>query len=138
MKAWVDYQRRLEETTTIWERWNSVMPDGHMNPEGMNSLNHYSYGSIEAWMYGYTAGIRALEPGFRRAVIEPHPDERLGFVECTIKTAAGTYQSNWRYEEDGNVSYEIVVPFGCTGELRLPDGRQFSAVSGTYVYSAGA
>lgn len=138
MKAWVDYQRRLEETTTIWERWNSVMPDGHMIPEGMNSLNHYSYGSIEAWMYGYTAGIRALEPGFRRAVIEPHPDERLGFVECTIKTAAGTYQSNWRYEEDGNVSYEIVVPFGCTGELRLPDGRQFSAVSGTYVYSAGA
>ena len=62
MKAWVDYQRRLEETTTIWERWNSVMPDGHMIPEGMNSLNHYSYGSIEAWMYGYTAGIRALEP----------------------------------------------------------------------------
>ena len=118
--------------TTIWERWNSVMPDGHMNPEGMNSLNHYSYGSIEAWMYGYTAGIRALEPGFRRAVIEPHPDERLGFVECTIKTAAGTYQSHWRYEEDGNVSYEIVVPFGCTGEIRLPDGRQFSALAGAY------
>ena len=32
--------------TTIWERWNSVLPDGKMNPEGMNSLNHYSYGSI--------------------------------------------------------------------------------------------
>ena len=38
--------------TTIWERWNSVEPDGHLNPEGMNSLNHYSYGSIAAWMYG--------------------------------------------------------------------------------------
>lgn len=120
--------------TTIWERWNSVMPDGHMNPEGMNSLNHYSYGSIEAWMYGYIAGIRALEPGFRRALIEPHPDERLGFVECTLKTAAGTYQSNWKYKEDGLVSYEITVPFGCTGEIRLPDGRQFTAAAGTYIY----
>lgn len=120
--------------TTIWERWNSVMSDGHMNPEGMNSLNHYSYGSIEAWMYGYTAGIRALEPGFRRALIEPHPDERLGFVECTLKTAAGTYQSNWKYKEDGLVSYEITVPFGCTGEIRLPDDRQFTAAAGTYIY----
>lgn len=120
--------------TTIWERWNSVMPDGHMNPEGMNSLNHYSYGSIEAWMYGYTAGIRALEPGFRKALIEPHPDERLGFVECDLKTAAGTYQSNWKYAEDGQVIYEITVPFGCTGEIRLPDGRQFTAAAGTYIY----
>lgn len=120
--------------TTIWERWNSVMPDGHMNPEGMNSLNHYSYGSIEAWMYGYTAGIRELEPGFRRAVIEPHPDERLGHVRCTLETAAGTYRSNWTYGADGQVSYEITVPFGCVGEIRLPDGRQFCAAAGTYVY----
>lgn len=120
--------------TTIWERWNSVMPDGHINPEGMNSLNHYSYGSIEAWMYGYTAGIRELEPGFRRAVIEPHPDVRLGFAECTLQTAAGTYQSIWKYNKDGNISYKIVVPFGCAGEIRLPDGRQFTVPAGIYVY----
>ena len=85
-------------------------------------------------MYGYTAGIRALEPGFRKALIEPHPDERLGFVECDLKTAAGTYQSNWKYAEDGQVIYEITVPFGCAGEIRLPDGRQFTAAAGTYIY----
>jgi len=118
--------------TTIWERWDSVMPDGHMNPEGMNSLNHYSYGSIEAWMYGYVAGIREMEPGFRRAVIEPHPDRRLGFVACTLDTAAGNYRSDWKYGEDGRVSYEIEVPFGCIGEIRLPDGRQMTVKAGTY------
>lgn len=120
--------------TTIWERWNSVLPDGHMNPEGMNSLNHYSYGSIEAWMYGYVAGIRALEPGIRKAVIEPHPDERLGFTECTLETAAGTYRSCWRYEEEGKVSYEIEVPFGCEGEVRLPDGRKITVKTGKYIF----
>jgi len=28
--------------TTIWERWNSVGPDGTISDTGMNSLNHYS------------------------------------------------------------------------------------------------
>ena len=32
--------------TTVWERWNSVMPDGHMSSTGMNSLNHYAYGAV--------------------------------------------------------------------------------------------
>lgn len=118
--------------TTIWERWNSVMPDGHMNPEGMNSLNHYSYGSIAAWMYGYLGGIRETVPGFRQAVIEPHPDRRLGFAECELKSAVGTYRSNWKYDEDGKISYEITVPFGAEADILLPDGRKMTVKAGTY------
>ena len=120
--------------TTIWERWNSVMPDGHMNPEGMNSLNHYSYGSIAAWMYGYLGGIRENAAGFRRAVIEPHPDKRLGFVECELQSASGTYRSNWKYGEDGKVRIEIAVPFGAEAEIRLPDGQEKKVKAGTYQY----
>lgn len=120
--------------TTIWERWNSVMPDGHMNPEGMNSLNHYSYGSIAAWMYGYLGGIRETAPGFKRAVIEPHPDKRLGFAECELKSAAGTYRSGWKYAEDGKVSYEITVPFGAEADIVLPDGQKVEAKAGTYYF----
>ena len=26
--------------TTIWERWDSIRPDGSFNPANMNSLNH--------------------------------------------------------------------------------------------------
>jgi alpha-L-rhamnosidase len=37
--------------TTIWERWNSVLPDGKISGTGMNSLNHNTYGSIVQWMY---------------------------------------------------------------------------------------
>lgn len=120
--------------TTIWERWNSVLPDGHMNPEGMNSLNHYSYGSIAAWMYGYLGGIRQTTPGFRRAVIEPHPDARLGFVDCELQSAAGTYRSKWRYEENGKLSVEISVPFGAEAEICLPDGQKKMVNAGTYTF----
>jgi len=37
--------------TTIWEHWNSVLPDGKISGTDINSLNHYSYGSIVEWMY---------------------------------------------------------------------------------------
>ena len=57
--------------TTIWERWNSVLPGGKMNSDGMNSLNHYSYGSILGWMYRYIGGIKAVEPGFKKVIIRP-------------------------------------------------------------------
>ena len=106
--------------TTIWERWNSVMPDGHINPEGMNSLNHYTFGSIAGWLVSYLCGIRPSEPGYKKAVLEPMPDERLGEARAEINTAAGRFVCGWRFE-DGNVRYEISVPFGAEAELRLPD-----------------
>lgn len=110
--------------TTIWERWNSVEPDGHLNPEGMNSLNHYSYGSIEAWMYGYVCGIRETAPGFREAVIEPHPDVRLGFADCRLDTAVGEYISSWKYNTDGTITYKVVIPFGASAVVQTGHTRK--------------
>ncbi|MDE7311272.1 MAG: glycoside hydrolase family 78 protein [Eubacterium sp.] len=121
--------------TTIWERWDSVLADGKISEEGMNSLNHYSYGSIEAWMYKYVCGIRPAKPGFRQAYMKPHPDARLGFAECTLHTAAGTYKSSWRYEKDGTVTYEVEVPFGAQAEFVLGEKRQVLA-AGAYTFHA--
>lgn len=120
--------------TTIWERWNSVLSDGKMNPEGMNSLNHYSYGSIEAWMYGDVAGIRAAEPGFRKAVIKPNPDARLKYVDCKMETASGVYESHWKYEKDGTVTYRFHVPFGAKALICLPDGRTETVAAGEHTF----
>lgn len=47
--------------TTIWERWDSIRPDGSFDESGMNSLNHYVYGSIGDWLYRKVAGISQLE-----------------------------------------------------------------------------
>jgi len=116
--------------TTIWERWDSVAADGTISAEGMNSLNHYSYGSIEAWMYKYICGISPLEAGFRRARIAPHADERLGHVSCSLNTAAGLYRSGWRYE-DGKCVYEIEVPFQAEAEFIL-NGKTTVLSAGKY------
>lgn len=116
--------------TTIWERWDSVGPDGVISAEGMNSLNHYSYGSIEAWMYRYICGIAPLEAGFRRAGIAPHADARLGYVSCSLNTPAGLYRSGWHFE-DGRCVYEVEVPFNAEAEFSL-NGKTTVLGAGTY------
>lgn len=110
--------------TTIWERWNSVLPDGTINPEGMNSLNHYSYGSVVEWMYRYVAGIRPMPegPGFREALLSPMPDYRMSKVTCRLDSPAGAYESSWRIE--GNrLNYRFVVPFGAKARIVLRDAE---------------
>jgi alpha-L-rhamnosidase len=109
------------------------MPDGHISSEGMNSLNHYSYGSIEAWMYGEMAGIRPTEPGFRKALIQPHPDKCLSQLSCELNTSAGLYRSNWKYNTDGVVTYEIEVPFNAEADLVL-NGKHITLKTGTYTF----
>nr|WP_264169924.1 hypothetical protein [Clostridium estertheticum] len=37
--------------TTMWEHWDSIKLDGSFWDIGMNSFNHYAYGSVGAWMY---------------------------------------------------------------------------------------
>lgn len=106
--------------TTIWERWNSVLPDGTISDTGMNSLNHYAYGSVMEFVYAYVAGIRPMEPGFRKAVIAPHPDIRLGSLECLYDSVNGLYVSKWSIEENGTFKVHIEVPFGCEAEACLP------------------
>lgn len=108
--------------TTIWERWNSVLPDGSISSTGMNSLNHYAYGSIVEWIYRYAAGINPVEdfPGFRKILLKPLPDLRLKHLEVECRTAAGTYRSAWRFLDDSRIEFRFIVPFGCEADLVLP------------------
>ena len=109
--------------TTIWERWNAVLPDGVISGIGMNSMNHYAYGSIVEWMYRNMCGINPTEeaPGFKRVRLAPEPDSRLGRAKATVNSPAGLYESGWQYEEDGSLTYIFAVPFDGEGALVLPN-----------------
>lgn len=120
--------------TTIWERWNSVLPDGHLSGTEMNSLNHYSYGSVVEFLIRDAAGLNEAAPGFRKAVIEPKPDIRLKHVEFTYDSVCGTYVSNWDIRADGSLHFHIEVPFGCEADLRLPEQEPVTVASGSYDY----
>ena len=108
--------------TTIWERWNSVLPDGHINRTHMNSMNHYSYGSIVEWMYRNMAGIHPEEehPGFTHFVLQPEVNRRVCEADAFYDSATGLIRSHWKIRKDGKVEYLCRVPFNCKAALRLP------------------
>ena len=106
--------------TTIWERWNSVLDDGSISGTGMNSLNHYSYGSVMEYVFRDLAGIQPLEPGFGRVRFAPQPTWKAGKLAFSYDSIRGTYASFWQIEEDGTLSVRFQVPFGCTAEAMLP------------------
>lgn len=109
--------------TTVWERWNSVLPDGKISGTDMNSLNHYSYGSIVEWMYRNMSGINPMEenPGFKKIKLAPMPDYRFKYVKAKFNSPMGLYRSEWIVEENGSLSFEFEVPFNSEAELILPD-----------------
>ena len=119
--------------TTIWERWNSVLDDGTISGTEMNSLNHYSYGSVMEYVYRDLAGIRGAEPGFTRVRFEPQPTRRVREIECSYDSASGEYASAWRINEDGTLTVRFRVPFGCSAEARLP-GTERTAELGAGEY----
>ena len=89
--------------TTIWERWNSVLPDGTVSGTGMNSLNHYSYGAVTEFLYRHCAGIQPMAPGFSSvriapkscpALLIPHPGNMSRRGEST---GTGAYISTLRF-----------------------------------------
>ena len=59
--------------TTIWERWDSMLPDGTINPGQMTSFNHYALGAVADWMHRTIGGIAPLEPGLREVLVAPQP-----------------------------------------------------------------
>jgi alpha-L-rhamnosidase len=109
--------------TTVWERWNSIYPDGSISDTGMNSLNHYAYGSIVEWLYRNAAGINPVEssPGFRRFRLIPRSDKLLQKVAAEFRSPAGLIRSSWEYTETGELEVRCTVPFGAVAELVLPD-----------------
>ena len=59
--------------TTIWERWDSMLPDGSINPGEMTSFNHYALGAVADWMHRVVGGIAPAAPGYARVRIAPQP-----------------------------------------------------------------
>ncbi|MCR5715226.1 MAG: glycoside hydrolase family 78 protein [Lachnospiraceae bacterium] len=117
--------------TTIWERWNSVLPDGKISDTGMNSLNHYAYGSIVEWMYRYMCGLNVSEdhPGFSQFTICPYPDERLKKVSMQYHSAKGLIESGWETIR-GGYRFSVTVPFDTEADFIFSSDAQKVVIDG--------
>ena len=124
--------------TTIWERWNSMMPDRTIPDNGMNSFNHYSYGAIGDWLYREAAGLKEAAPGFKKICVKPHPGGGFSFMKAELNTPYGKAVSYWR-QEGKTFTLEVEIPFNTTAEIYVPtaSGYELHEVgSGKHVFSS--
>ena len=116
--------------TTIWERWDSCKPDGTIDysadKAGMNSLNHYSFGSISEWMFTNSLGIELDDEsaGFGHFVLQPEAfknrDIDIDYAKGYYESIHGTIKSDWSFDKDGGIVYKATVPANTTATLYLP------------------
>jgi alpha-L-rhamnosidase len=124
--------------TTIWERWDSMLPDGTINPGEMTSFNHYALGAVADWIHRTVGGIAPLEPGYARVLIAPQPGGGLTWATASLETARGLVEVRW-HQAGEDLTVEAAVPAGLTGVIRLPgqpdqeiaDGRHTITIPGT-------
>ena len=89
--------------TTVWERWDSMLPDGSINPGEMTSFNHYALGAVADWMHRTVAGIAPLEPGYGKVLLAPRPGGDLTWAAASLETRHGLVAIRWslRRRRDG-------------------------------------
>ena len=121
-KAWPSWLYSVTQgATTIWERWDGWTHDKGFQDPGMNSFNHYAYGSVGDWLYGVVAGIEIdpAHPGYEHIVFQPQPGGGLSYARAETETIRGRVASGWRLE-DGILTLNLTVPANCTATAFIP------------------
>lgn len=116
--------------TTIWERWNSIMPDGSFGDASMNSFNHYAYGAVGDWMYRTIAGIQPGNPGYSHIVIAPQPGGGLTWARSSYKSVHGSISTEWELDDRGDMRLNVTVPGNTTATVRLPAPSRYAVTEG--------
>jgi alpha-L-rhamnosidase len=105
--------------TTVWERWDSKLPGGSVNPGDMTSFNHYALGSVADWMHRTVAGIAPAEPGYTTILVAPVPGAGVDWCESTLDVDAGRITVRWEVDVDGG-RLRVRAQLPSPGILRLP------------------
>ncbi|GAB3120315.1 family 78 glycoside hydrolase catalytic domain [Glaciibacter psychrotolerans] len=117
--------------TTMWERWDSLKPDGTFGDVGMNSFNHYAYGAVGDWMYENIGGITSTSAGYKTFEIAPSIGGGLTHSAGTFASVYGDISSAWKTTDTG-MTLDVSVPVNTTATVRIP------ALNRKSVFEAGS
>jgi alpha-L-rhamnosidase len=105
--------------TTMWERWDGWTPDKGFQDPGMNSFNHYAFGSVGEWMYRTAGGIDTDGAGFKKIIIAPEPGGNLTSVSAGYDSIHGKIESSWKLQE-GKLTLDVTIPPNTTATIFIP------------------
>lgn len=118
---------------TVWERWDSMLPDGSLNPGEMTSFNHYALGGVADWMHQTIGGVRAEEPGYRKLRFNPVPGRAVSSASCSLRTPYGRAACRWSLENQ-RMTMEVEVPPNTSAIVIRPgcEDRDLTVLAGTH------
>ncbi|GFF59274.1 hypothetical protein IFM46972_11337 [Aspergillus udagawae] len=119
--------------TTIWERWDSMLPNGSINPGEMTSFNHYALGSVVSWLHETVGGLRPLQAGWQTALVCPQPGGSLTHAAVSYESVYGLWRCQWKvaHNEDGDGAVifclDLVVPPNCRAVVKVQTAEDGSS-----------
>ncbi|MFI8423553.1 family 78 glycoside hydrolase catalytic domain [Streptomyces sp. NPDC085479] len=122
--------------TTIWERWDSLRPDGTLNPGGMTSFNHYALGAVADWLHRVVGGIEVTAPGGTALAFRPRPGGGITWARTHHDTPHGTASLFWETTPEG-ITADITVPPNCSAVVELPGREPRELAPGRHVIGSG-
>lgn len=119
----------INGANTVWERWNSyVKGEGFTNNAGMNSFNHYAFGSVNEWLFGNAAGIKVVQPGFRTFIIKPEiASAGINYVKATYHAISGQIISSWQ-RKGKRLALNITIPVNTKAEVCIPTSSEHGVI----------
>jgi alpha-L-rhamnosidase len=104
--------------TTIWERWDGWTKEKGFQDPGMNSFNHYAFGSVGRWLFNTVGGIDTDGPGYKTIIIHPQPGNMTS-TKASYDSINGNIISDWQLK--GNTfTLNVTVPANTTATVYIP------------------
>lgn len=114
--SWL-YQVR-KGATTVWELWTAVQESGDVT---RISQNQPGLSTVGDFLHRYVGGVRPDAPAYKRIIIEPRIDTRVGGADVRVRVPYGWVASRWE-RSDGAFRIEVEVPPNTTAVVRMPRG----------------
>jgi alpha-L-rhamnosidase len=109
--------------TTVWERWDSMLPDGEVNPGEMTSFNHYALGAVVDFMHRRIAGLAPAEPGYRLVRVAPEPSGGLTRASARHNSPLGPIEVAWQ-RTGATFQLTVEIPTGGSADVLLPGSAE--------------
>jgi alpha-L-rhamnosidase len=107
--------------TSIWERWDGLYPGRGFQDPGMNSFNHFAFGSVGEYLMSCVAGIEpdVENPGYARFFVNPRAGLQIPAAGASYHSIRGTIESDWRIDGD-RFLLDVTVPPNTGATVVIP------------------
>ena len=89
----------------------------------MTSFNHYALGAVASFLHTTVAGLRPLEPGYKRFLIQPLPGGTITHASTHTITPYGKAAVSWSLSS-GQLTFDFEIPPNTEAIVRLGEKEE--------------